>query len=43
MKNYKLSGSDVMHYSKHKKLVKGDYIYAFFCTLIITLSILGLA
>lgn len=36
MKNHKLTGSDVMHHQEYRKLSKGDYIYAYICSLILS-------
>ena len=33
MKQYKLTGDDVMHYHSHKEFIKGDFKTAFFCAL----------
>lgn len=38
MKQYKLTGDDVMHYHSHKEFIKGGFKIAFFCAL---LSLIG--
>ncbi|QHJ84084.1 MAG: hypothetical protein [Bacteriophage sp.] len=35
MKQYKLTGDDVMHYHSHKEFIKGGFKIAFFCALIL--------
>ena len=35
MKQYKLTGDDVMHYHSHKEFIKGDFKTAFFYALIL--------
>lgn len=34
MKQYKLTGDDVMHYHSHKEFIKGGFKIAFFCALL---------
>ena len=34
MKQYKLTGDDVMHYHSNKEFIKGGFKIAFFCALL---------